>query len=280
MEKILTESAQNDRDNFDYSIRDQGCTCFISAPCMYCTHPGNPYNQNDDESCWEDYIDNTCKFFTNQHVLIRRRNSVQKGIIEKRSSVDPYKYSVVMQDGSVEEFHESKLVLSNFLTSTLHPTQEVIRHSVEELHHMVDFVKKGGRFNFSSLAKYSKNKSTSLIAIMQFEDGAFYIRDGFHRVMAIYLGRPNKLMYSDEYIVENLTYERMMHPKISVGYYTPFDPRVEVRIADFTNFKSKILQIIKSGNDPCRYIRENKDMYVRKKMPYHETVETFVNNWF
>lgn len=52
VEPVLTEQAQEDRDDFE-SVRDQmgGCSCHINTPCSYCTHPGNPANQ-EDESCW------------------------------------------------------------------------------------------------------------------------------------------------------------------------------------------------------------------------------------
>lgn len=48
----LTEEAQADRDDFDRDMADYGCTCFISPPCGYCTHPGNPLNQEEDD-CWK-----------------------------------------------------------------------------------------------------------------------------------------------------------------------------------------------------------------------------------
>lgn len=50
----LTEAAQADRDDFErYSREYGGCSCFTgAAPCGHCTHPGNPYNQEDD-SCWQ-----------------------------------------------------------------------------------------------------------------------------------------------------------------------------------------------------------------------------------
>ncbi|OJB35388.1 hypothetical protein [Burkholderia ubonensis] len=52
-ERVLTEEAQADRDVFDADYRDRGCSCFISPPCSFCTHPGNPRNQDEDESCWK-----------------------------------------------------------------------------------------------------------------------------------------------------------------------------------------------------------------------------------
>lgn len=53
-EKVLTPDAEHDRYEFesDYgSIRS--CTCFLSPPCGYCTHPGNPDNQAEDVTAWE-----------------------------------------------------------------------------------------------------------------------------------------------------------------------------------------------------------------------------------
>lgn len=53
--KRLTPAAQADRDEFD--SEDSCCSCHLSPPCGYCTHPGNPANQECDESCWEDDVD-------------------------------------------------------------------------------------------------------------------------------------------------------------------------------------------------------------------------------
>lgn len=51
-ERVLTPEAQAERDQFDLEVADRGCTCFISPPCGYCTHPGNPRNQEEDETAW------------------------------------------------------------------------------------------------------------------------------------------------------------------------------------------------------------------------------------
>lgn len=48
---VLTKEAQADRDNFNEW--DSGCSCHISPPCAYCTHPGNPTNQDEFDECWE-----------------------------------------------------------------------------------------------------------------------------------------------------------------------------------------------------------------------------------
>lgn len=59
MVKQLTELAQFDRDDFERNdseygrLSDRGCSCFNSAPCSFCIHPGNPFNQECDDEAWE-----------------------------------------------------------------------------------------------------------------------------------------------------------------------------------------------------------------------------------
>lgn len=53
-ERQLTEQAQADRADFErYDSEYGGCSCFQSAPCGWCTHPGNPHNQDEFDDCWE-----------------------------------------------------------------------------------------------------------------------------------------------------------------------------------------------------------------------------------
>ena len=54
IERILTPEAQTDRDDFDREYRNRGCSCCISPPCNHCIHPGNPANQEEEDSCWMD----------------------------------------------------------------------------------------------------------------------------------------------------------------------------------------------------------------------------------
>lgn len=55
----LVEWAAEAAEQFDLKYEDSGCCCFTCAPCGWCTHPGNPSNQEDDDSCWEP--DPACK---------------------------------------------------------------------------------------------------------------------------------------------------------------------------------------------------------------------------
>lgn len=51
-ELVLTDADQAERDAWDENYEEVGCTCFQCAPCGSCTHPGNPLNQAEEESCW------------------------------------------------------------------------------------------------------------------------------------------------------------------------------------------------------------------------------------
>lgn len=53
MTRVLTPEAQAERDAFEaeYGI-DGDCSCHLSAPCSSCLHPGNPMQQEEDDSCW------------------------------------------------------------------------------------------------------------------------------------------------------------------------------------------------------------------------------------
>lgn len=52
--RVLTEQARAERAEFmDEYGTDGNCCCHLgAAPCGSCTHPGNPRNQDEDESCW------------------------------------------------------------------------------------------------------------------------------------------------------------------------------------------------------------------------------------
>lgn len=52
MARVLTDDAQSERDEFDSEYDGGNCSCHISPPCGSCTHPGNPMNQEEDESAW------------------------------------------------------------------------------------------------------------------------------------------------------------------------------------------------------------------------------------
>lgn len=54
MAERLTAQAEEERAEFDRLYGTSGCSCHISPPCGCCTHPGNPINQEMDDSAWEE----------------------------------------------------------------------------------------------------------------------------------------------------------------------------------------------------------------------------------
>jgi len=52
MARVLTPEAEYNRAAF--YMDDGGCSCHLNPPCGWCTHPGNPHNQDEDPDCWMD----------------------------------------------------------------------------------------------------------------------------------------------------------------------------------------------------------------------------------
>lgn len=146
-------------------------------------------------------------------------------------------------------------------------TQDGFRLSTEAVLKMVEYVRNGGKYTEAAMRSYNP-KSVNLIAITQFEDGDLYLRDGLHRVASIYLaGRP--MLYEDEYVIEHMTYSMYNEINLAVGYVTPFDPRTEVRLANFGDFKAEVLEIIAEGVSPAEFILKNRHRYCVPRQPSH-----------
>jgi len=101
------------------------------------------------------------------------------------------------------------------------------------------------------------------IAIARFPDGRMMIRDGHHRCLATYIGGRAYLRH-DEYTVETYTYEMYAEINFEVGFVTPFDPRTEVRVPDFTAFRQEVFQLYaRNPEEAVAFIRQNKSRYAR-----------------
>lgn len=202
----------------------------------------------------------------------------QEGWIHKHWATKPEWWTVLTKDGNTNVFHETQLSPVGIMVDDLKLTQDGFRHPFEEVEKMIEFVKAGGRFNLESLNRYAPDKTHLLVAITQFEDGSLYVRDGFHRVMAIFAGRPDGMLFHDEYFLEHLTYQRMMTPNLPMAYYTPFDPRLEVRASDFGNFRLQAAEIVAQKGDVLAFIESNRNVYVRRRLPHHYSVADFAKH--
>lgn len=142
------------------------------------------------------------------------------------------------------------------MIDSLIPMQNTLREA-EQLPEMVEFIRGGGLFNEETLVAFASKKreeSSKLfklnpIKIIVFEDGAMYIHDGLHRSTAIWIaGR--KFLDPKEYTIEKWTYKEYLEISIKDKWYTPFDPRKEVRINDFLFFKKLVEEFINKDPHP------------------------------
>ena len=149
--------------------------------------------------------------------------------------------------------------------------QDGFRLSKDEISRMVQYVADGGVFD----------KCDRPIAIVDFDDGFKYIRDGLHRIAAIFIARKDRMVYPDEYVLEPMSYQDYIYPNIQNGWYTPHDPRKEVRVPDLCSFKKSVISLLKSGYDEdevASFINSNRGQYIKKRMPYkHNSIEFFAN---
>jgi hypothetical protein len=121
----------------------------------------------------------------------------------------------------------------------LQVTQRNIRNP-EQLARMTAFVKNDGFFTKNCLSKHqSRGKTSPLIEITQFEDGQYFLHDGHHRAAAIVLGGRD-FIDGTEYRIRQFTYEQYIKPNLAVEWWTPFDPRIELRLTDTSTYKNML----------------------------------------
>jgi hypothetical protein len=125
----------------------------------------------------------------------------------------------------------------------------------DHIKEMIAFVKSGGFWTEENLKQYAEShglqRVSPLIAISKFDDGLNFIHDGHHRCVATYLAGRNWLR-SDEYIVKEWNYEEYCEIAPHNGWYTPFNPKIHVRTADFSKFKSQAKILFES--DPVEAV--------------------------
>ena len=149
-------------------------------------------------------------------------------------------------------------------------TQQELRNT-SQLPEMIRFVKGGGVFSSDAIVNYHLKTEGSdgyvdLIEIARFEDGRFFLRNGHHRAVAIYLAGREVLLES-EYKLSNWRYSDFLGINFERGWYTPFDVRNEVRLADLTVFKQQVKQLYREGGESAAtgFIRGNKKLYSEEK---------------
>ena len=120
------------------------------------------------------------------------------------------------------------------LIEGLIPTQQGLRQTISS---MVKYVKCCGIWDQKALNDYTHGFSP-LINLSMFPDKKIYIHDGHHRITATLLGGRDYL-YTQEYTLQQWTYEQYLEINLDVGWVTPYDPRTHCRKSDFRQYKKR-----------------------------------------
>lgn len=160
--------------------------------------------------------------------------------------------------------HELTLPSNMIHIDDLSITQDGFRFP-RQIQDMVELVASNGRFNLGTLAAHN-GADLRLINIARFEDGRHFIHDGHHRVAAIYLGG-RKFVHANEYEISDWKYEDYLAINLDKGWITPFDPRTELRIPDYSAYKRYVLENLKTAGkeSAIAFISMARSSYTRPR---------------
>jgi len=145
----------------------------------------------------------------------------------------------------------------NLLLSGLLVTQNALR-DVKQIGGMMEHITTNGRWTKDVLSAWD-DTNNNLISIVEFPNGIQAIHDGHHRCVATLLAKRAHL-FPSEYELCHRSYEDYIHANLDAGWITPFNPKTEVRVADFQEFKDFVHRLL-DIDSAVRYILRHKDLY-------------------
>lgn len=142
--------------------------------------------------------------------------------------------------------------------NTLGIIQDELRN-VKQIGAMVRGVREGKVFDAWTLSAWKMPEPVVprhdlLMELAHFPDGEYYIHNGHHRAVAIFLAGRDHLL-PEEYYVKEWEYSDyndivFLNPDDTWrGYVTPFDVKTETRIADFGPHKDNVYSMYYSKYD-------------------------------
>lgn len=157
---------------------------------------------------------------------------------------------------------------------------------------MSEFVRSGGKFTRAALNEYAKKqnkKPAPLVQINRFEDDLLVLLDGHHRGVGTLEG--GREYFADEEIeIKTYTYDDFkdvvfLHKNGSwMGWVTPFDPRISVRLSDIGDFKKRVHDIYhrQSPQHARHLISTRPELYkcTRAELPMPvDSIEQLRDTW-
>lgn len=164
------------------------------------------------------------------------------------------------------------------LVENLSLMQDGFRRSTKSIEKMVEFVSDGGAYDPTTLSS-RKSGRTAPIVLTRFEDQRLFVHDGLHRVASIFLGRESGRLFESEFEIQEFTYQEYDEINLQEKYFTPFDPRKEVRVADLANFKTRVSQLIEANKSPIEFIENNRSLYACLRQPFHDSIRSMVKHF-
>lgn len=156
--------------------------------------------------------------------------------------------------------------MQNIFLKNLMVLQADLRHQAD-IQTMAEYVKNGGYWTKECLKEYSKSQKLTrispVITISQFEDGLQFIHDGLHRSVATWLGGRDYL-HPDEFVLTNWKYEEYEEVSPQNNWYTPFNPKIHLRVADLSSFKKEAKEKFKTDPDTAtasEWLLSNMDKF-------------------
>lgn len=155
-------------------------------------------------------------------------------------------------------------------------TQEGLRN-MEALPEMIEFAKNGGIFTQDEINNHPNAVPgffpQRLIQLSKFEDGRIYVADGHHRILSILLSGERDFICDTEFELIPWKYSGYNSINIENGWFTPFDPRKEVRLSDMWFFRSLIDNHRRADAhdyDIIKFIVNNEEIFKHQR-----TISTF-----
>ncbi len=157
---------------------------------------------------------------------------------------------------------------------------------------MSDFIRAGGKFTRAALDEYAHKHNTKpapLVQINRFEDDLLVLLDGHHRGVGTLEGERD-FFAKEEIEIKTYTYADfddivfLRKDGSWMGWVTPFDPRISVRLSDIGDYKKRVHNIYwRQSPDHARHlIKTNPQLYkcIRAELPMPvDSIEQLRETW-
>eukprot|EP01094_Clydonella_sp_ATCC50884_P007414 TRINITY_DN16593_c0_g1_i1.p2 TRINITY_DN16593_c0_g1~~TRINITY_DN16593_c0_g1_i1.p2 ORF type:complete len:231 (+),score=71.94 TRINITY_DN16593_c0_g1_i1:82-693(+) len=125
---------------------------------------------------------------------------------------------------------------------------------------MVEFVRGGGVFEGERGEKWG-----GLVVLVRFvDDGRTYVFDGHHRVVACWLGRPDRcLLRREVLLVDGQSFATNRSIVWERGLVYPYEVQSEVRLPEYFAYRARVFELQREEGTAAaeEYIRASKHLY-------------------